>query len=152
MIQRIQSIFLVLAMAAMLVASAFNIWLGDSSADCATIVNSLNIGRLCGGEFSTSKNIIYLLAIQIAFALIALYSILSYKNRKRQILLGGANSLLGSVFLLLTFFVTKEISETESGGYGLGFFLPLLAIFLNILANRFIKKDEKLVRSLDRIR
>jgi len=152
MIQRIQSIFLVLAMATMLVASIFTIWGGNSTASCATIINSLHIGTLCEGELSITKNISYLLGIQIVFASIALYALLSYKNRKRQILLGGANSLLGSVFLLLTFFITKDISEAESGSYSLGFFLPLLAIFLNILANRFIKKDEKLIRSLDRIR
>ncbi len=36
--------------------------------------------------------------------------------------------------------------------YGIGTYLPLLAVVLNILATRAIKKDDKLVRSADRLR
>jgi len=151
MIQRIQSIFLFLAATLMLTASAFNIWEGQSATGCFTSVNSIQILSECN-ELDNVKNIFYLLAIQVVFAILVLFSLFSYKNRKRQIILGGINSLIGSIFLILTFFITKEVSQSNDGNYHIGFFLPLAAIFLNILANRFIKKDDKLVRSLDRIR
>ena len=41
---------------------------------------------------------------------------------------------------------------TSVGEYQVGFFLTPVAAICNILANRFIRRDEKLVRSVDRIR
>jgi hypothetical protein len=38
------------------------------------------------------------------------------------------------------------------GERGVGFYLPLLALILNFSANRLIRNDEQLVRSMDRIR
>jgi hypothetical protein len=35
---------------------------------------------------------------------------------------------------------------------GIGMFLPILAILLIVLANKAIKKDEDLVKSVDRLR
>ena len=36
--------------------------------------------------------------------------------------------------------------------FDISFFLPIAGIILNMLANRFIRKDEELVRSVDRLR
>lgn len=41
---------------------------------------------------------------------------------------------------------------TKQGTFLIGFYLPVVAMFNNFLANRFIRKDEALVRSADRIR
>ncbi|NJN43252.1 MAG: DUF4293 domain-containing protein [Flammeovirgaceae bacterium] len=38
------------------------------------------------------------------------------------------------------------------GEYGLAFWLPAVAMVSNLIANRFIRKDEKLVRDSERIR
>jgi hypothetical protein len=38
------------------------------------------------------------------------------------------------------------------GTFEAGFYLPTLALILNLLANRFIRRDEQLVRSMDRLR
>lgn len=38
------------------------------------------------------------------------------------------------------------------GLFRAGFFMPVVGLILNSLASRFIRKDEKLVRSVDRIR
>jgi len=35
---------------------------------------------------------------------------------------------------------------------GFGIYLPLIGIIMAVLANRFIKKDDKLVKSMDRLR
>ena len=36
--------------------------------------------------------------------------------------------------------------------HGFGLYLPGAAVIFNLIANRFIRKDEKLVRDSDRIR
>jgi hypothetical protein len=38
------------------------------------------------------------------------------------------------------------------GAFQPAFYLPTLALMLNLLANRFIRRDEQLVRSADRLR
>lgn len=45
---------------------------------------------------------------------------------------------------------TIESSINISEGFGIG--MPILTIILVILANRFIKKDENIVKSMDRLR
>ena len=42
--------------------------------------------------------------------------------------------------------------ETLVSEKGIGMFLPILAILLLVLANKAIKKDEDLVKSVDRLR
>lgn len=66
------------------------------------------------------------------------------------------NSLL-MVGLVATVFLTtngvnQEIASEVAGSYRIGFWAILAAMVCNMLANRFIRKDEALVRSVDRIR
>jgi lipopolysaccharide export LptBFGC system permease protein LptF len=62
--------------------------------------------------------------------------------------------LLTCILIGLLFF----LSDTMSGGksqrvhYLIGIYLPLVQLLLIFLATVFIKKDEKLVRSADRLR
>lgn len=86
-------------------------------------------------------------------ALLALISIFLFKNRKGQFVLCRLNIVLN--FILLGFFVYwllmmpggMEISEK-----GIGIFLPIISIVFLVLANKAIKKDEDLVKSVDRLR
>jgi len=71
-----------------------------------------------------------------------------------QIKLGALNSLLmmGSLGCMV-FFATGLIKENQlEGQYGLALWLPFIAMVSNLIANRFIRRDEKLVRDSDRIR
>ena len=45
-----------------------------------------------------------------------------------------------------------KLLPVVAGQYKLGFILPAIAIVSNLIASRLIKRDEKLVRSVDRIR
>ena len=86
--------------------------------------------------------------------LISLVSIFLYGNRKRQI----SVVKIGALFQVIGFgFCTGVIFSL--GGIGtylfdeaLGTGLVVLVLILQILAMRSISKDEKLVRSMDRIR
>ncbi len=144
MIQRVQSIYLFLAF---LVAGglifAFSLWTDQSGKEVFFIdaVNSDNI---------------YMVITGVLFVISSLFSLISiflFKNRKSQILLNRVNiiinfSLLGViVYLMLT--LPGETSVSEKG---IGSFLPLIVILLLVLANKAIIKDEKLVKSVDRLR
>jgi peptidoglycan/LPS O-acetylase OafA/YrhL len=86
---------------------------------------------------------------QIA-ALIAMflggYSILQFKNRAKQLLLNQFCKLALSISFFAVFIQKGEMLP------GKGLFLFALPYLLLIIANRFIKKDDKLVSSADRIR
>lgn len=88
---------------------------------------------------------------------IAAYEIKRYDNRLLQMKLSALNSLLlaGIIGLTILFATRGQDNWIPEyvGNYNIpGFYLPLIAMIWNILANRFIRRDEKLVRSVDRIR
>ena len=80
-------------------------------------------------------------------AFLSLISINLYKNRKKQILLCSlSRTQITIALILLLFFYKKELNlKIEL----LLFSVPYLML---ILSSYFIKKDEKLVKSSDRIR
>ena len=92
-----------------------------------------------------------LIAILIAFT-----EIFKYKNRLTQIKLGMLNSIVmvaSLILLVVLSYLDQQVLMPEIRGiYQLGLFMPAAALIFNSLANRFIRKDEKLVRSVDRIR
>jgi hypothetical protein len=85
--------------------------------------------------------------------LLALISIFSFKKRQTQFVLNRLNII--SNFILLGFFVYRTLNlsgETEVSEKGIGIVLPAISIVLLVLANKAIKKDEDLVKSVDRLR
>lgn len=97
-----------------------------------------------------------LISMPVAFVLSSILSLISiflYKNRKQQILFNRFNIvvnfyLLGIiVYHLLIISGGSQISEK-----GIGLFIPVLLIALLALANKAILKDDKLVKSVDRLR
>lgn len=80
-------------------------------------------------------------------------AIVLFKNRKLQFVLNRLNiifnlTLLGVfVYRLLTLSGEAQVSEK-----GIGMFLPIISIVFLVMANKAIKKDEDLVKSVDRLR
>lgn len=86
-------------------------------------------------------------------ALFSVVTIFRYKNRKSQFMLGRLNIILN--FFLLGFFVYQSLNisgETAVSEKGIGMLLPIVSIVFLALANKAIKKDEDLVKSVDRLR
>ena len=162
MIQRIQSILLLLSAIAMGLMLFFPLWQKvsiDPPEEARLDAFHLSYDVLSpatGSKQSILKNTFYIALLGSLSAVISLYSIFQYKNRLRQIQLGSLNSLLiGMTLGLSTYFVLKAetlLEPTRQGNYLLGFYLPLASLLFNFTANRFIRKDEKLIKSMDRIR
>ena len=86
----------------------------------------------------------------IALAIIA---VLTFKKRQTQFVLNRLNIILN--FVLLGVFVYRSLSipgETLVSQKGIGVLLPIISIVFLVLANKAIKKDEDLVKSVDRLR
>ena len=109
-----------------------------------------------GANFEVVHNTWFIAVFATLSALVAFYEIFRYKNRLTQLKLGFLNVLLMMVVLGSTVYFIFE-GETLSanatqGDFEAGIYLPGLALIFNLLANRFIRRDEQLVRSVDRLR
>jgi hypothetical protein len=84
---------------------------------------------------------------------LSLLSILSHTKRQQQFVMGRLNMILNLILLGLLVYRTLNASgETAVSEKGVGMFLPIFSIVLLVLANKAIKKDEDLVKSVDRLR
>jgi len=86
-------------------------------------------------------------------AFISLSTVFLFKNRKLQVKLNIVNIILN---ILLIGYLAYGLSNLP-GGFsnsekGIGLLVPFLSIVLLFIANRYIQKDEKLVKSVDRFR
>lgn len=144
MIQRIQTVYLVLAI---LVSSSLpfflNIWenLVDVNVYAFDLIDS---------EVLNLKLIPILFGIS---AVVSLITIFKFKNRQTQFVLGRINILINLFILgLLVYHLQSLSGEIFISEKGIGSTLPLITIVLLVMANRAIKKDEDLVKSVDRLR
>ena len=160
MIQRIQTIFLFLVVVAMGITIGTPLWeqtvTGSGSGDSWNLTAFMMTNLDSSGQEIQSSSKWYIAALASFAGLLALISIFQYKNRGKQMMLNMVNSLLMVVLVATVFLTTnginQEVSSGEAGSYQLGFWAILAAMVCNMLANRFIRKDEALVRSVDRIR
>src|SRR5690606_12372395 len=105
------------------------------------------------GESVFVEAVTLALALFAGSAILSLITIFLFKNRKLQFVLGRVNILLN--FFLLGVFVYWSLSvpgEMNISEKGIGMFVPVLSIVFLVLANKAIKKDEDLVKSVDRLR
>ena len=107
-------------------------------------------------QLQETKPTYYLAGLGGLICLIALYAIFQFKNRTTQVKLGALNAFLMMAYIAAATYLIytgeNSLGMESRGLFKPGYFLPLGAMILNSLANRFIKKDEALVRSVDRIR
>ncbi|MEZ0004849.1 hypothetical protein ABH942_000192 [Flavobacterium sp. 28YEA47A] len=86
-------------------------------------------------------------------ALLSLITIFLFKNRKLQFVLCRLNIILNLILLGLFVYHSLSLSgEVATSKKGIGMFLPIFSIVFLVLANKAIKKDEDLVKSVDRLR
>lgn len=135
MIQRIQTVFLILAV--LLNGGVFFTPIFERAIDDPAPWMPIAFGVALG-----------------AAALLSLYAIFLYQNRKNQV--SWVKYGIGIQFVSLGFSVGILLSLGGIGTYlwdeSIGVGLVLLALIFQFLAVRYIRKDEKLVKSMDRIR
>ncbi len=164
MIQRIQSVFLLILVIAMVSVLFLPLWsktteTGETVELTAFSLSShaTNPDAAPANTGAIDQNTMAIAGLAIIIGLVALYEIFQYKTRFTQIKLGLLNSLLlaallGTIFYYSSYVGDEMVKTKVPGSYEAGFYLPILGLIVNALANRFIKRDEDLVRSVDRLR
>lgn len=144
MIQRIQSLYLLLAAAVSLgLPSVFYLWKNISGTEYF-MMNLLT-------ENEITIKIIPLLFI--TSGLLSLVTIFLFKNRKRQFVVNRFNILINLILLgVLIYHLLTLSGEVQVSEKGIGATSPIIVIVLLVIANKAIKKDEDLVKSVERLR
>ena len=130
MIQRLQSLVLILAA-------------------LSSIIIVFRFPVLQNGEISVT-----MLDARLFFARLSLFfsaglnifSVFQFANRNRQIFINQISKIFLSIGFLVVIFKMEDLN------FAVGLFLLVLPYLLIILANYLIRKDERLVKSADRIR
>uniref|UniRef100_UPI0039A4297C DUF4293 domain-containing protein n=1 Tax=Ornithobacterium rhinotracheale TaxID=28251 RepID=UPI0039A4297C len=135
MIQRIQSVFLFLAaMVSLVISNLVDLWKR-------------------GAEWMQSNDYTLIFAMFLSSGILSFAVIFLYRNRKRQLIYNYINIFLNVVLVgLLAYDLYNLPGEGIHSQKGIGLILPLISIILLFMANSGIIKDEKLVKSVDRIR
>lgn len=129
MLQRIQSIFMLLAV---LCAVALHFTWTDV-------------------ELFDTKYIIE--GITLLSAIIGITAIFSFNKRPRQILLNNLNMFINALLIgVLTYWLLNLSGGIDFPEKGIEPIFPLVALFCLFAANIYIRRDERLVKSVDRLR
>ena len=160
MIQRIQSVFLLLVIASLITFLFIPLWVkSDVQSGEAHEMHALFYKGTTGEV--VNPQLVYMPymivgILAVAAITIAIIQLFKFKDRVLQMKIGVLNSFfivstLGSAgFFWYT--LGRELLPQQPISLGFGLVLPAFAMIFNRIALRFIKKDEDLVRSVDRIR
>ncbi|MDG4652346.1 DUF4293 domain-containing protein [Chryseobacterium arthrosphaerae] len=129
MLQRIQTIWTLLA-----VLAAVFLFITGQDVVISDSIPVLNIG--C-----------------IVLVIIGALSIFSFKNRKRQILLNTISIIINALLIgVLAYWLLNLSGGIQFPEKGIEPVFPLIAVICLLIANVYIRKDERLVKSVDRLR
>lgn len=129
MLQRIQTIWTLLA-----VLAAVFLFITGQDVVISDSIPVLNIG--C-----------------IVLVIIGSLSVFSFKNRKRQILLNTISIIINALLIgVLAYWLLNLSGGIQFPEKGIEPIFPLIAVICLLIANVYIRKDERLVKSVDRLR
>ncbi|MBO0590289.1 DUF4293 domain-containing protein [Cellulophaga sp. E16_2] len=136
MIQRIQTLYLLIVI---LLTAALPFW--------------VNLWSDMEGKEIFAKDDVLISGAFFVSAILALVSVGLYKKRQNQFVANRLNMILN--LFLLGFFVYRSLNlsgEISVSEKGIGMLIPIFSIVFLVLANKAIRKDEDLVKSVDRLR
>ena len=138
MIQRQQTLWLMLATICALLTFQFPFLTGVRVVGTSTMTEELDAGSN-----------LYLLLLTVACIILSTVSIFLFKDRKSQSRLTLVGLILSVVLLIMYIVVMQEYAKTTLALYCI---LPLLIIVGFIMAYRGIRHDQNLVKSLNKLR
>lgn len=138
MLQRIQSLWLLLAGVLSFLTIRFNVYSGTREFNGATLFTNL-----------TASSSFLIMVVTVAIGLLCVITIFLYKNRPLQIKLSLAALLL---YILSAFLYYLQIKAFSAGNFALTSVCYFLVPVFLVLAIKGIYNDQKLVKSVDRLR
>ncbi|MBL7746076.1 MAG: DUF4293 domain-containing protein [Chitinophagaceae bacterium] len=140
MIQRQQTLWLLLSTVAAVLTFMFPFATGEEVVDKTTMRRMTEI--VAGSDF-------FLLILSIATVGLSAVTIFMFKDRKMQIRLCLLGLVIAVITLVRYFMVMKKLITSTPALWAV---LPVAVIIGYFMAFRLIRKDEKLVKSLDKLR
>ena len=135
MLQRIQTVYLLL------------------SAICSGGLSQVLSLTAVGSNVEYAFDSLEYMILFLASAALSLIAVFLFKTRQTQFVLGRLNIILNLILLGLFIYRLLTVSgETANSEKGIGLLLPIVSIVLLAFANKAIKKDAALVKSVDRLR
>jgi len=139
MLQRMQTIWLLLAAICAFLTIRLSFYSGNIESP----------GQPASFQYLNAGFNIWILILTVALVCIAAIDIFLYKNRKLQ----GRLAILGVLFSVLNIYLYyKQTQKFTVGNYDLTAILAIVLPLFFFLAFRGIYRDQKLVKSLDRLR
>ncbi len=131
MLQRIQTVWMALAV----LASVFLFVMGQD----VIVFGDRNFPLISIGCF--------------ILGIVGIFSIFSFNNRKRQLLLNNISIIINALLIgFLVYWLLNLSGGIEIPEKGIEPIFPILAIICLLIANFYIRKDDRLVKSVDRLR
>lgn len=157
MIQRIQSIWLFLASATLFALFLFPYLQYSDVSGVGKALKITGVYHGMGGQAIREEFFILQTIAAVLLGIIPLYILFKFRNRKQQIQL-----IVLEIVLILLFgawlYGAASAALTEANQFlsarniGVGFFLLPISIIFLFMAMGGIRKDEKLIKSADRLR
>ena len=108
---------------------------------------------ITGQDFSVFGPTPFISVVCVVLILFGFLSILSYKDRKRQILLNNISIFINALLLgLLAYWLLSLSGGINFPEKGIEPLFPLISMICLFIANIYIRKDDRLVKSVDRLR
>lgn len=92
-------------------------------------------------------------ASSVVLVVIGAFSLFSYKHRKRQIMLNTVSMIINALLIgILVYWLQNLSGGIDFPEKGIEPVFPFISVICLLMANIFIRKDERLVKSVDRLR
>lgn len=155
MIQRIQTLYLLLVviLSGIVLFSAFA-GLVNTTDELNYVVNYKGVFLVQANGNQFLQNVWGVTALGAIIPFVALVTIFLYKNRSLQIKLSIFNIVLMAAYYGVLFFYLWQFGSVYHADWFLEVVtaFPLVNVILSALAIRSIRKDEALIKSLNRLR
>lgn len=141
MIQRVQSIWLLIVAIAAFATYTLTLYVGKGADQLEKV-------------FQLADDFLLVISI-IALGILAIIALFLFKNRKLQFKLAVFGVILSIGFIVLEYYrveAFKTTNQIQAGSYQIGSLLPIVMVVFFFLAARGIYRDERLVKSMDRLR
>lgn len=155
MIQRIQSVWLFFATACIFSLFLFPYLQVLNTDGSASLIKVTGVYQSIAGQQVQTEAFLTLTIATVMLALIPFAIIFIFRDRKKQITLSyiAIALIIGFSFWLIQ--TAKGVLgpvELQAENYGVGSLIPSISIIFLILAIRGMKKDDRLIKSADRLR
>lgn len=155
MVQRIQSLYLLLTslLAGLFLSGTFLKFFNKSGSEFFMNYKGFWESGAAGNP-QMINSLIPMSVIMVLIIILSVIAVFLFRKRKIQLKLAGAIVLLTTIFIgLMVYLIIRATGEFQAElvpGYRM--FIPVLILIFGILAYLGIRKDENLVKSLDRLR